>query len=131
MELAVALDCHVWLDPRLEFLLDRWLEVAGHGRLEQLSIRHLPLFQLGCGEHQNVIVPIVFLKTDLQKVGQLAQLVLKDPSDTLRYSFTRLPSTTGILLHPIAICGPFNAVEWRSPDSRRDLYARQCCPKPA
>ena len=28
-------------------------------------------------------MPVVFLKTDLQKVGQLAQLVLKDPSDLL------------------------------------------------
>ena len=59
--------------------------LAGRGRLEQLSIRHLSLFQLGqfCGETPNVIVPVVFLKTDLQKVGQLAQLVLKDPSDLL------------------------------------------------
>ena len=85
LELAARqlnLDCHGWLDSRLEFLLDRWLDADDLSNFP-FGIYHCSSLASFVEKHQNVIVPVVFLKTDLQKVGQLAQLVLKDPSDLL------------------------------------------------
>jgi hypothetical protein len=85
LELAARqlnLDCYAWLDSRLEFLLDRWFETE---ELENFpfGIYHFSNLTSFLDKHKNVIVPMVFLKKDSQKVVNVADLMGLNVADLL------------------------------------------------
>lgn len=97
LELAAIqlnLDYHGWIDSRLEFMLDRWLDTEDMDHFP-FAIYHCSNLANFVEKFQNIVVPTLFLKTDVQKLTHVAALIGKDVADLLSQ---HLPSIVAKIL---------------------------------
>lgn len=76
-------DCQIWLESRLEFLLDRWLDTETIGDFPYQLYLCLNLANF-IEKYQQFVIPTVFLKKSEEDFIHLAQVTKKEGKDLLR-----------------------------------------------
>ncbi|XP_059352933.1 serine-protein kinase ATM-like [Daphnia carinata] len=108
LELAARqlnLDYYGWLDSRLEFLLDRWLDTEDFNNFP-FGIYHCSSLISFVEKNQEIVVPIMFLKKEAQKMAQLAQLMGVDVADMVCQHLAAIMAKMLPLLSEAKLKGP-------------------------
>ena len=102
LELAARrlnVDCSMWMDSRLEYILDRWLP---QGKLEKFphSVYHCTTQEQFLHKYANIVAPVVFLKFENQEEWQRAAEMAGFLS-AAEWFREHLPAIVGKILPPL------------------------------